>query len=153
MQIIRVTTGENIQLIKELFLEYAVTLNLDLSFQNFQQELASLPGAYSPPTGCILLAEENGAAAGCVALRSLTAEIGEMKRLYVRPEYRGKGAGKLLSGTIIAEARSLGYRKMRLDTLDSMKEAVLLYRKLGFYEIEPYRFNPLPGAIYMELKL
>ncbi len=153
MQIIKVTVSEDIQLIKELFLEYAAYLNSDLSFQNFQQELDSLPGAYSEPTGCLLLAKENRNAGGCVALRCITSEICEMKRLYVRPEYRGQGVGILLSNNIIAEARSLGYQKMRLDTLDSLKEAVQLYRRLGFYEIEPYRFNPLPGAIYMELNL
>jgi putative acetyltransferase len=139
---------------RELFLEYAHSLGFSLCFQSFDQELAGLPGDYAPPDGRLLLAEYEGRLAGCVALHRLEAEICEMKRLYLRPQFRGKGVGRALAEKVIGEARSIGYRKMRLDTVEPiMKDAVAMYRRLGFREIEPYRVNPIAGAMYMELGL
>jgi GNAT superfamily N-acetyltransferase len=144
---------------RELFLEYAQSLGFSLCFQNFDQELADLPGDYAPPEGRLLLAEYEGELAGCVALHKLAlhkldASICEMKRLYLRPQFRGKGLGRALAERIIAEARQIGYRQMRLDTVEPvMKDAVAMYRKLGFKEVAPYRTNPIAGAMYMELIL
>ena len=139
---------------RELFLEYAKSLGFSLCFQNFDQELASLPGDYAPPEGRLLLAEHNGQLVGCVALHKLEPQICEMKRLYVRPQFRGKGLGLALAERIIAEARGAGYTHMRLDTVEPvMKDAVRMYRRLGFREIAPYCRNPIEGALYMELAL
>jgi GNAT superfamily N-acetyltransferase len=138
----------------ELFLEYAQSLGFSLCFQNFDQELATLPGGYAPPEGRLLLAEYDGQVVGCVALHKLEPGICEMKRLYLRPTVRGKGLGRVLANRIIAEARHIGYQRMRLDTVEPvMKDAVAMYRKLGFKEIAPYRPNPMSGVIYMELQL
>ncbi len=140
--------------VRELFLEYAKSLGFSLCFQSFDQELAELPGDYAPPAGRLLLAEYKGEPAGCVALHKLDAKICEMKRLYLRPQFRGKGLGRALAETVIAEARGIGYQRMRLDTVEpAMKDAVGLYRQLGFKEIAPYRPNPIAGAMYMELEL
>jgi putative acetyltransferase len=139
---------------RELFLEYAQSLGFSLCFQNFDQELASLPGDYAPPQGRLLLAEYEGQLAGCVALHKLEPGICEMKRLYLRPTARGKGLGRILADRIIAEARQIGYQRMRLDTVEPiMKDAVAMYRKIGFREIAPYCANPIAGALYMELQL
>jgi ribosomal protein S18 acetylase RimI-like enzyme len=139
---------------RELFLEYAQSLGFSLCFQNFDKELAELPGDYAPPTGRLLLAEFEGQVAACVALRRLERDICEMKRLYLRPEFRGKGVGRAMAERIIVEARQIGYQRMRLDTVESvMKDAVAMYRKLGFREIAPYCANPIAGALYMELIL
>ncbi len=139
---------------RELFLEYGKSLGFSLCFQSFDQELAGLPGDYSPPDGRLLLAEYERQLAGCAALHKLEPEICEMKRLYLRPQFRGKGVGLALAQTIIAEARDIGYGRMRLDTVEPiMKDAVAMYRRLGFKEIAPYRSNPIEGAMYMELKL
>jgi putative acetyltransferase len=139
---------------RELFLEYAQALGVDLCFQNFEQELAGLPGQYAPPEGRLLLAECDGQLAGCVALHLWEPGICEMKRLYLRPSFRGKGLGRVIAEKIVTEARNIGYQRMRLDTIEPiMKDAVEMYRKLGFREITPYRPNPIAGATYMALQL
>jgi len=139
--------------VKQLFLEYAQSLDIDLCFQNFDSELETLPGKYGPPDGALLLALVDGMPAGCVALRKIDEKICEMKRLYVRDKYRGLGIGKQLISKIIEKARELNYRFIRLDTLVTMKKALELYKAFGFYDIEPYVYNPYEGARYMELKL
>ncbi len=140
--------------VRDLFLDYAKSLGFSLCFQNFDQELATLPGHYAPPKGRLLLAEYEGQLAGCVALRELAAAICEMKRLYLRPAFRGKGLGRAVAEHLIAEARKIGYTHMRLDTVEPvMQDAVAMYRRLGFREIPPYRENPIAGALYMELTL
>lgn len=145
---------QQIALVRELFLEYAQSLGFSLCFQSFDQELAGLPGDYAPPQGRLLLAAREGKAAGCVALHPISPGICEMKRLYVRPNFRGKGLGKVLAERVIAEGRNIGYKQLRLDTVEPrMKTAVAMYRKLGFREVPPYRPNPIEGALYMELQL
>ena len=140
--------------IRELFIEYAQSLGFSLCFQNFDQELANLPGDYAPPSGRLLLATYEGHRTGCVALHKLDDSTCKMKRLYLRPQFRGKGLGRVLADRIIAEARAIGYQRMRLDTVEPvMKDAVAMYRKIGFREIAPYCANPIPGALYMELVL
>lgn len=144
----------HIAAIRELFLEYAKSLSFDLCFQSFDKELAGLPGDYAPPQGRLLLATSDGQAAGCVALHKIDGDTCEMKRLYVRPQFRGRGLGKELAERIINEARGIGYKKLRLDTVEPvMRSAVAIYRQLGFREIEPYRPNPIEGALYMELQI
>ena len=141
-------------MVRELFLEYARSLDFSLCFQSFDQELAGLPGDYAPPRGRLLLAELEGKPAGCVALHAIDAELAEMKRLYVRPEFRGKRVGMRLVEAIISEAHKVGYRRMRLDTVEPvMKAAVAMYRRFGFREIPAYRENPMQGTLYMELIL
>ena len=147
-------TPQQISAVRELFLEYARSLNFSLCFQSFERELAELPGEYAPPKGRLLLAAHGSQLAGCVALHKLEHEICEMKRLYVRPPFRGKGLGRVLAERIVADAREIGYKRLRLDTVEPvMRDAVALYRKLGFREIAPYRENPIEGVLYMELSL
>ena len=144
----------HIAIVRELFLEYANSLGFSLCFQGFDQELAGLPGKYAPPQGRLLLAEFSGKPAGCVALHPLQPDIAEMKRLYVRPEFRGKGVGVALTNAILREAKKIGYQRLRLDTIQPlMSDAIAMYRRFGFYEIAPYRPNPIAGTLYMELAL
>ena len=139
--------------VRELFREYARSIEIDLCFQNFEQELAELPGKYAPPEGRLLVAKAEQEIAGCVALRPAGDGICEMKRLYVRPTFRGRGLGRELANTSITAARQIGYGRMRLDTLASMTEAIALYESLGFRRIEAYYHNPSPKAVFMELHL
>lgn len=153
IKINEVITNKQISQIKKLFKEYANSLGFDLDFQNFEKELEELPGEYKPPNGCLLLAKFNGRIAGCVSLRKLSQNYCEMKRLYVKPEFRGKEMGRKLAITVIEKARKLGYLFMRMDTIDWMSEAITLYRSLGFKKIPPYTYNPIENALYFELKL
>ena len=153
MTILQAETADHLREARLLFQEYAASLGFDLGFQGFETELAELPGAYAPPRGRLLLAFHEGRPAGCVALREIDEEVCEMKRLYVRPGFQGLGIGKALAEAVIAEARGIGYVSMRLDTVPSMARAQGLYRALGFREIQPYRFNPIPGTAFLELRL
>jgi ribosomal protein S18 acetylase RimI-like enzyme len=141
-----------VQQVRELFLEYESSLGISLCFQNFQTELATLPGEYAPPEGCLSIARYDGEVAGCVAMRKLSDGICEMKRLYVRLQYQGMKIGRSLTEHLIEHARHMGYSQMRLDTLPSMDKALSLYRSCGFTEIAPYRDYPI-RAIFMELPL
>ena len=138
---------------RSLFEEYAASLGIDLCFQDFEDELKGLPGDYARPHGRLLLARWKDEIAGCVALRRIEPEVCEMKRLYVRPEYRSRGVGRSLATEMIGQARQAGYRWMRLDSLPSMQGALTLYRRLGFREIPPYRANPVEGAVFLQLQL
>lgn len=152
-RLIEATGTRDIQIVRELFDEYAVHIGVDLTFQNFHQELSHMADIYLPPEGALLLAEHDGKQAGCVGLRKIDGRRCEMKRLYVREKFRGKGIGKALCRRIILIGKRLGYEEMLLDTLSSMTGAQALYRALGFIMTEPYYHNPLPGAQYMRLKL
>ncbi len=151
--IVQAATAESIESARLLMREYAASLGFDLGFQDFHRELIDLPGVYAPPRGRLLLAYCGDRLAGCVALRELGPGVCEMKRLYVRPTYRGFKIGRALAERVIAEARQIGYSRMRLDTVPGMKRAQDLYRSLGFQAIEAYRYNPIPGTVYLELVL
>lgn len=153
VKLIFVETKEYLSIIRELFLEYAKSLGFSLCFQDFDKELAALPGEYAPRAGRLILEFDESLPCGCVALHKLEDGICEMKRLYIKPEIRRKGLGKLLVNAVIDEAMKIGYKKMRLDTVPKMKEAIDIYRKIGFKEITPYRKNPIEGALYMEIDL
>ena len=158
---------EDVELARALFVEYAHWLQVDLCFQGFDRELATLPGAYAPPWGRLLLAGPPGEAFGCIALRPLGAPVesdegvlrsaavgvGEVKRLYVQPAHRAGGWGRRLADALVADARAIGYRELKLDTLEWMADARRLYARLGFRESAPYYDNPLPGVVYMALAL
>ncbi len=153
MRIVDAHQGAHFAAVRALFEEYAQSLDFSLSFQDFDDELSDLPGKYAPPTGCMLALLHDDEVAGCVALRPLENGICEMKRMYVRPAYRGLQMGRVLAEAVIAKGGELGYRKMRLDTIDSMTAARSLYSALGFSKIEPYCYNPIAGVVYMELNL
>jgi len=144
---------EHFEAVRFLFKKYADALDFDLDFQDFDQELDTLPGTYGPPGGTLLLAEVNGQPVGCVGVRPFENDICEMKRLYVEPDARGLQVGRRLARASIQAARQMGYRTMRLDTVGSMGEAIVLYRSLGFQQISAYRLNPIPSAQYFELDL
>ena len=153
-EIVQAESAEQIAQVRALFQEYGASLGFSLCFQSFDKELAGLPGDYAPPFGRLLVAYVNGAAAGCVALHLYEGDAAEMKRLYVRPQFRGHNLGRQLLDRLLAEARTIGYTSIRLDTVPSvMGKAVELYRAYGFREIAPYRANPMPGALYMELEI
>jgi putative acetyltransferase len=153
LTIVRGDSPGRLPSVKEIFEEYAASLDIDLRFQHFDEELSALPGEYSPPGGAILLAYDEGKLAGCAALRRLDGDICEMKRLYVRPAFRRKGVGRALAEAVIEHARTLGYALIKLDTLGSMQAANALYASLGFKPCDPYRYNPCPSPIFMELPL
>ena len=152
--LIPVHSGPNLDEAWKLFTEYARSLNFSLCFQGLDLELQQLPGPYTPPDGRLYIAVQDGSTAGCIALKRLGPGICEMKRLYVRPEFRGRGLARRMAQRLISDARAEGYEFMRLDTIGAlMPEAMALYRSLGFNEIPPYYDNPVPGATYLELKL
>lgn len=153
MQIVSTQSAADLLAVRQLFQEYTDYLGVDLCFQGFQQELDGLPGEYAPPAGRLLLALADDEPVGCIALRKLSDGICEMKRLYVQSRHRGKGLGRKLAEALIVEARTLGYKSMRLDSLGWLQEATGLYRSLGFKEIQPYRYNPLADSVFMELEL
>jgi ribosomal protein S18 acetylase RimI-like enzyme len=153
LSIIEAHSEDQLSQARRLFEEYAESLGVDLCFQHFNEELVTLPGSYARPRGRLLLASWNDAVAGCVALRPLEGRACEMKRLYVRPEYRARGVGRRLAERSIQEAREAGYACIRLDSLPGMAAALQLYRRLGFREVSPYRVNPIEGAVFLELQL
>ena len=151
--IVEAHAGLLLQEAAALFREYGESLGVDLAFQRFEDELAGLPGRYAPPEGCLLLAVVGGDVAGCGALRAFEGKTSEMKRLYIRPGFRGLGLGRALCEALIERAREAGYDRMRLDTLPAMSSARRLYASLGFREIPPYRYNPVEGTSFLELAL
>lgn len=153
LSIDEVRSSDELLQTRSLFEEYAAALEVDLGFQGFEEELATLPGSYARPEGRLLLASCDGQVAGCVALRRLVGDTCEMKRLYVRPQFRDRGVGRSLVERIISEAGQAGYARMRLDSLPSMAAAITLYRQLGFRDIPAYRDNPVPGSTFLELQL
>jgi putative acetyltransferase len=155
MRIVQAQSESEIEQVRELFGEYVAWLGINLCFQNYDKEVADLPGEYAPPRGRLLLAlADDGAVAGCAALRDLGNGVAEMKRLFVRPAFRGQHLGSQLAEMILDEARTLGYERIRLDTLPGkMDRAIAMYRVLGFKDIAPYYNNPVADAAFMELKL
>ncbi|HVO76887.1 MAG TPA: GNAT family N-acetyltransferase [Candidatus Bathyarchaeia archaeon] len=153
LKIIDAISPAEMPLVRSLFEEYAASLDIDLCFQGFDRELETLPGGYAPPEGTIVIAFIDGEAAGVVALRPVDGVSCEMKRLFVRPEHRGKGVGRALVLAVIERAKEIGYAAMKLDTLESMTEANALYASVGFTKCAPYRYNPCEGPVFLELQL
>jgi putative acetyltransferase len=153
VKLVHVDSTEEMPIVRRLFEEYAASLDIDLCFQDFDRELETLPGEYAPPAGTIIVAYCGQEIAGCVALRRIDETVSEMKRLFVKPEHRGRGIGRALAEAVIAHARDLDYASIRLDTLQSMTEANALYASLGFTECAPYRYNPCECPLFMELPL
>lgn len=147
------TTARDFGIGRELFVEYATAIEIDLRFQGFDEELKILDKQYARPTGCLILCFKDTVAVGCIAVRRLDEGVAELKRMFVQPGHRQLGIGSSLLACALAEARDLGYACIRLDTLASMKRAQDIYRAAGFYDIPPYRYNPLPDAVFMELQL
>lgn len=152
-RIIQAASPEEISQARELFREYGATPDFCVCFKGFDEEVQRLPGIYAPPEGCLLLADVEGEAAGCIGFRKLEPRVCEIRRLYVRPQFRGQRLGRALAEAIIAQARQAEYHTARLGTLPVMKEAIALYQSLGFVPVAPYKDNALAGAIYMELAL
>lgn len=146
-------TLEELEEVRNIFIEYSEFLQVDLCFQDFEKELQTLHQVYASPQGCIILAKQNGQTLGCIALKSIAEGICEMKRLYVRPEARGMGLGRKLVEELMSFARKSAYVSMKLDTVSKLKEAISLYRSIGFIETTPYVYNPLSDVLYFELKL
>jgi putative acetyltransferase len=146
-------TLEELEEVRNIFIEYSEFLQVDLCFQNFEKELQTLHKVYSPPQGCIILAKQNDVTVGCIALKQIDEGVCEMKRLYVRPVARGKGLGRKLVEELISFARKSSYANMKLDTVSKLKEAISLYRSFGFVETSPYVYNPLSDVLYFELQL
>jgi putative acetyltransferase len=146
-------TIDELEEVRNIFIEYSEFLQVDLCFQDFEKELQTLQQVYSPPQGCIILAKQNGQTLGCIALKPIGEDICEMKRLYVRPEARGMGWGRKLVEELIRFAKESAYKSMKLDTVSKLKEAIALYRSVGFIETSPYVFNPLSDVLYFELTL
>ena len=153
LTIVPAVADDDIERVRELFVEYQRALGVDLGYQGFDDELAGLPGDYGPPRGALFLCLDESRPAGCVAMRPLGEDLCEMKRLYLRASLRGRGAGRLLAERVIDQARAIGYRAMRLDSLPTMKEAIALYESLGFTRIAPYYPSPVAGTVYMEREL
>lgn len=153
IQLIDAPNHPQLPALRELLLEYQRWTGVDLCFQDFEREMAELPGAYAPPDGRLYLAWVGRELAGCIALRRHDAQSGEMKRLYLRPAFQGQGLGKLLAQHIIADAKQIGYQRILLDTLPIMQNAQAMYAKLGFKETQAYVFNPVEGVKYMALEL
>ncbi|MFZ0211942.1 MAG: GNAT family N-acetyltransferase [Candidatus Acidiferrales bacterium] len=153
MRIENADVPDFIDIVRKLFREYEAHIKVDLCFQGFEKELAGLPGEYARPSGRLLLAFDGDVVAGCGALRRVEDKVCEMKRLYVRAEHQGKSIGAALARVLIEQASEAGYAWMRLDTMPSMQKAIALYRSIGFKEISAYRFNPVPGALFLELEL
>ena len=153
VRIVQAQSDEHLETIRRLFREYADSLSVDLGFQEFDKELTGLPGAYAPPDGRLYLAVEGMRPAGCSGIKKISPELCELKRLYVCPLFRGKGIGRQLVLAAVKDAREIGYKKMRLDSLPSMRRALDLYRSMGFKPIEPFYDNPVAGAVFLELNL
>jgi ribosomal protein S18 acetylase RimI-like enzyme len=153
IELVQPLSEEDWRRARRLVEAYAASLDVDLSFQNFDHELEHFESEYGPPAGAFLLAEEDGVSLGCIGLRRFSEGVGEIKRLYVSPAARGRRLGRLLAESVVALARPLGFTRLVLDTLPSMQEAQALYRSLGFRPIPPYRFNPVPGTAFLELDL
>jgi len=153
MRIVVAESAEQVEFVRTLLKEYALETEVDLSFQDFASEVANLPGKYSPPEGRLLLAQSEIEWLGCVGLRKIGDGICEMKRLYVRPQFRESGVGRLLATAVINAAAKIGYQAMRLDTLSTMTAAIALYESLGFRRIAPYYHNPYQASVFMELRL